>query len=330
MTPVAAARGKSEARHRRRPPDLALPSGWPESARVARGTHGGLHLRHGPIELIVEVEAAEPGVATAAYRAAVAAFAPILHDLVAELPALRRPVADGLDPAGRAVTGPVARRMGAAVAPHAAVRRLTPMAAVAGAVSDTLLAAMRRAGPLRRASVNNGGDIALALAPDERATIGIAAPDGRRLGRLVLRGEDGIGGIATSGRGGRSHSLGIADAVTVLGADAAGADAAATLIANAVDLPGHPAVRRRPARDLDPDSDLGDAPVTVGLGPIDDDEARAALAHGLRVAESMRRRGLIVAAALFLQGQARSVGPLSNDTGTGGLPSPALGARLWS
>ena len=52
-------------------------------------------------------------------------------------------------------------------------------------------------------------------------------------------------GIATSGWRGRSFSLGIADAVTVLAATAAEADAAATVIANAVDLPGHPAIDTR-------------------------------------------------------------------------------------
>ena len=52
-------------------------------------------------------------------------------------------------------------------------------------------------------------------------------------------------GVATSGWRGRSFSLGIADAVTVLARTGAAADAAATIIANAVDLPGHPAVDAR-------------------------------------------------------------------------------------
>ena len=73
-------------------------------------------------------------------------------------------------------------------------------------------------------------------------------------------------GVATSGRHGRSFSLGIADAVTVLARTASQADAAATIIANAVDLPGHPAVRRMPANELQPDSDLGARPVTRDVG----------------------------------------------------------------
>ncbi len=82
--------------------------------------------------------------------------------------------------------------------------------------------------------------------------------------------DDPARGAATSGRGGRSLSLGIADAVTVLAASAAAADAAATLVANAVDLPGHPAVRRGPASAEDPDSDLGERLVVLDVGPLDD------------------------------------------------------------
>ena len=77
-----------------------------------------------------------------------------------------------------------------------------------------------------------------------------------------------VRGIATSGWRGRSFSLGIADAVTVLADDAAMADAAATVIANAVDLPGHPNILRVPARSLAPDSDLGDQFVTQGVGEL--------------------------------------------------------------
>ena len=114
---------------------------------------------------------------------------------------------------------------------------------------------------LARAYVNNGGDIALHLAPGAAFSIGmIDRPD-----RPAVRQGGDIGcrqcpGIATSGRHGRSFSLGIADAATVLAATAAAADAAATVIANAVDLPGHPGITRRPARDFDPQSDLGRSP----------------------------------------------------------------------
>ena len=94
-------------------------------------------------------------------------------------------------------------------------------------------------------------------------------PDTRGLMRtMVIDADDPSRGVATSGRHGRSFSLGIADAVTVLARTASQADAAATIIANAVDLPGHPAIVRCPACDLQPDSDLGARLVTREVGAV--------------------------------------------------------------
>jgi hypothetical protein len=208
--------------------------------------------------------------------------------------------------------------MAAAVAPFDDVF-ITPMAAVAGAVAEEVQAAMLAAAPLERAWVNNGGDIALhpgtsargAQRPGHRPafTIAIAAPNAAPLGTISIAPESPVRGIATSGRGGRSLSLGIADSVTVLARSAASADAAATLIANAVDLPGHPAIARRPAHALQPDSDLGAREVVTGLGPLGDDEIAAALARGTACARKMVSRGLIHSAALFLRGRHRIAGP---------------------
>jgi ApbE superfamily uncharacterized protein (UPF0280 family) len=242
----------------------------------------------------------------AAYRQAAAAFEGLLEGLVAELPVLRRPVG-AMKPG---VQGPVARRMVEAVWPHRAVF-VTLMAAVAGAVADHLLHHMLQGRRLTRAYVNDGGDIALHLAPGAALTLGAVAEieQPRVDGLLRITAADPVRGVATSGRGGRSFSLGIADGVTVLARDAAAADAAATLVANAVDL-DHPAIERRPAIELDPDSDLGDRPVTLSVGPLPPDAVEAALAAGMAEAERMRARGLIVAAGLWLQGSFRSAGPL--------------------
>ncbi len=291
-----------------------------------------LHLQHGPIDLVIAAEG-PPGAREAAFDAARRRFATILEELVAELPALRRP------PDGGAFTGPTARRMAAAVAPFRDVF-ITPMAAVAGAVAEEVQAAMLAAAPLERAWVNNGGDIALHLPPPARGakrpgqrppapqagasapttggrrplscptfTIAIAAPNAAPLGTISIAPENPVRGIATSGRGGRSLSLGVADCVTVLARSAASADAAATLIANAVDLPGHPAIARRPAHVLQPDSDLGAREVVTGLGHLGDDEIAAALARGTACARRMLARGLIHSAALFLRGRHRIAGP---------------------
>ncbi len=157
---------------------------------------------------------------------------------------------------------------------------------------------------LDRAYVNDGGDVAVHLAPGHSLSVGLVdRPDRPSLfGTARLHAHDGIGGIATSGWRGRSFSLGIADAVTVLAATAADADAAATVIANAVDLPGHPAVTRVPARALDPDSDLGERRVTRDVAPLRTAEIHAALASGAATARRLLRDGTIRAAALHLQG----------------------------
>lgn len=159
-------------------------------------------------------------------------------------------------------------------------------------------------------AVNNGGDMALYIAPGQEWRVGVVVdPLNPCLpASLEITHAMRPRGIATSGRGGRSHSLGIADSVTVLAIDGAMADAAATLIANAVDLPGHPAVTRVPARDLAPDSDLGDRLVTVALGPLTTAEEEQALENGTQVAARMARRGLIDAAFLVLGTRMRVVG----------------------
>lgn len=263
-----------------------------------------LHLHHGPIDIVAEAfaGAAERG---RAYRQAAARFRTILAELVAELDLLRRPVTD----AGLPVQGAVARRMVAAVWPHRQ-QFVTPMAAVAGAVADEVLAAMVAGRALANAYVNNGGDIAIHLTPGERLRAGLVAnldvPD--LDGTIELAHAMPVRGLATSGWRGRSLSLGIADAVTALASSAAAADAAATLIANAVDV-DHPAIRRAPARLLRDDTDLGDLAVTVEVGALPAAAVERALARGAACAEAMRRAGLVVAAGLVLQGHARIVGP---------------------
>ncbi len=238
----------------------------------------------------------------AAYVAAAARFETILDELCAELPRLR--AVSGPPPQGA-----VARRMVRAVAPFAAERFLTPMASVAGAVAETVLAAMTQAADLERAYVNNGGDIALHLSDDAEFAVGmVARPDQPLLfGTARVTARDAARGIATSGWRGRSFSLGIADAVTVIARSAAEADAAATLIANAVDLAGHPPVTRAPARSRDPQSDLGERLVTLAVGPLRAGEIAEALESGAREARLWRARGLIEAAALSLGGDSRLV-----------------------
>jgi ApbE superfamily uncharacterized protein (UPF0280 family) len=272
------------------------------TARRAWLVDGRLHLNHGPIDLIIEAFGPTSEVALA-YEQAWARFPDILPRLADELNLLRQPIAS-VPPR---LAGPVARRMATAVWPYRA-RFITPMAAVAGAVADEMLAAMLEGRYVTKAYVNDGGDIALHLAPGERFTAGIVADLAAPAlgGTAAIAAETPIRGIATSGRGGRSFSLGIADAVTVLAPSAAAADAAATMIANAVNI-DHPAVERRPAVSLDPDSDLGDRLVTTGLGALEPAAVAAALDAGAAAAQEFAEAGLIETAMLQLRGAGRIV-----------------------
>jgi ApbE superfamily uncharacterized protein (UPF0280 family) len=279
-------------------------SGWSGGATFGRLGVDRWHFQHGPIDLIIDIDA-DRETRERSIAACWDEFQHVLPTLVGELPALRRGVSDL-----PLVRGPVAQRMLRACAPFADVRFITPMAAVAGAVADHLIAVFDRPG-VKRACINNGGDIAIRLSPGAKYRVGIWS----RLDRPVSS-TGGIGpldsaftldedtpvrGIATSGWRGRSFSLGIADSVTVLAHDAAAADAAATLIANAVNC-DYPGIVRLPAEQLKDDSDLGSRLVTVDVPPLPPSVIATALSRGRAEAEWCRERGLIYAAALFLQG----------------------------
>jgi ApbE superfamily uncharacterized protein (UPF0280 family) len=262
-----------------------------------------LHLHDGPIDLIIGAEGEADQVARA-FDAATARFKTVLDELCSELPLLRRPVRD--EPRGA-----VAKRMWRAAGLFAEFGFITPMAAVAGSVAEEVLQAMHAA-MLTRAFVNNGGDIAVHLSPGASYEIGLVdRPDKPSLFSTArIAAADPVRGIATSGWRGRSFSLGIADAVTVLGERAGIADAAATVIANAVDLPGHPAITRVAAQSIQPDNDLGERLVTRGVGALSPNEIAAALDAGVALAHRLANEGRIHAAALHLAGETRTVSNL--------------------
>ncbi|MFK4508268.1 UPF0280 family protein [Bradyrhizobium daqingense] len=274
----------------------------PQIALLSDGRR--LHLQDGPIDLVVEASGAA-GEVHAAYEAAARRFTGLLDELCAELPELRTAASERTS-----LKGVVARRMHAAVAPYASDCFITPMAAVAGSVAEEILGAMREAATLDRAYVNNGGDIALHLGKGKHFSVGLMdRPDRSGVMRTMrVDADDPVRGVATSGRHGRSFSLGIADAVTVLAATASRADAAATIIANAVDLPGHQAVIRAPANELQPDSDLGTRLVTCDVGALSHDEVATALESGAECARQLFDRGLIEGAVLQLCGDMLVIG----------------------
>lgn len=271
-----------------------------------------LHLQHGPIDLIIRAEGSEQAVSRA-YQRAVVRFETVLTELVSEVSLLKQGVGFCSEQhRGQSLlNGSTAKRMWRAAVsmPGAAFR--TPMIAVAGAVADEILHTMldctsstaRRGTDLTRVFVNNGGDIAVYLDDVCALDIGLVrnpqVPSIRDV--LRLKSTDSPRGVATSGRHGRSLSLGIADSVTVLARNAAMADAAATLIANEIDLPGHRSIERVPAVDLDDTSDLQNRLVTVYVGALSQAEVARALARGQAVAKHMMTLGLIDDCLMCLQ-----------------------------
>ena len=244
-----------------------------------------------------------------AHEEAWARFVPLLAELMQEWPVLRLPVQPLLP---CPLQGAVARRMWQACAPWAGEQFITPMAAVAGSVAQELIGCYDRVG-VARAWVNNGGDIALHLKPGQKARVGLYADLARLNAQELMQGLslDGalevthtmpVRGVATSGWRGRSFSLGIADSVTVLAATAAQADAAATIIANAVNVQ-HSGIVRQTAQSLRDLTDLGDVAVTVAVPSLPAACVQQALQAGWERARTCQNEGLIAAAVLVCQGQ---------------------------
>ena len=262
-----------------------------------------LHLQHGPIDIIVD---ADGHCRNEIFEIAFQTGMPILDELVEELHQLRAP-----HHKDNKFAGPVARRMQAAC-DMSNGQFVTPMIAVAGAVADHILSAILEndaAHAATKISVNNGGDIAFWTAPGAMTTARIAGVNG---GELTINGPTMWRGIATSGWQGRSHSLGVADSVTVLARNAATADIAATLIANAVNPDDKTGIIRMPANSLNPDSDLGDRLVTTGVPLLDNISVDSAIGCGAAVAQQMLDKGQIAGAVISLQGQNDIIGMTAN------------------
>jgi uncharacterized protein len=265
---------------------------------------GRFHFQHGPMDIVVGAEG-EALAVRQSHAAAWCRFRDLLQELVDELAHLRKPVDDVCH-----LRGPVARRMWQAAQAHLPAY-VTPLVAVAGSVAEELIAAYDRPG-VERAWVNNGGDIALHLTPGASFRVGLYADidrpalldarDGLAVdGVFTVAHDSAVRGVATSGWRGRSFSLGIADSVTVLASTASQADAAASLIGNAVNVDA-PGIVRVPANRLKDDSDLGGIPVTREVPPLTPDQVTLALKAGHRHAMALREAGHLLSCVITCQG----------------------------
>jgi len=265
---------------------------------------GRRHFQHGPIDIIAYAEG-EHEVVEHAHAAAWKRFKNVLNELTSELTKLRQPIGQHCP-----LQGAIAKTMWQACN-DCTQDFITPMAAVAGAVAQALIEDYRLPG-ISRAWINNGGDIAVHITPGHSLKIGLFADLSSLSQNMAQAGipvdgvfeitqDSGVRGVATSGWRGRSHSLGLADSVTVLASTAARADAAATVIANEVNV-DDPRIVRIPANALKDNSDLGEIPVTVDVPLLSAENIHIALQQGLKRAMELKNKGLIISAVITCQG----------------------------
>ena len=189
---------------------------------------------------------------------------------------------------------------------------LTPLAAVAGTASDVVADFIFSRGGTK-IIVDNGGDIAIRLREGEVARVGVKTEiDAKQPTYLIsIDSTMGIGGVATSGLGGRSFTKGIASAAVVLSQTASFSDAAATVIGNFTNVED-PNITRSLAEKIYPDTDIAGEWVTIKVGKLSQEKIDEALMKGLSKAHSICNRRLIEGALVALQGNVvwtKSLGP---------------------
>lgn len=179
----------------------------------------------------------------------------------------------------------------------------TPMAAVAGSFADTVADYLQEKGATK-VIVNNGGDIALRLEKGERIKVGIVSSlkSGAQSHSIEIDHASNIGGIATSGLGGRSLTRGIASAAIALGVNCRQADACATLIGNFT-YSHDPAIKQVTAEKIDPDTDIPGLFVTLDVGKLLKETPKKALDNGISKAKELCRKQIIKGAIIFVDGQ---------------------------
>lgn len=258
---------------------------------------GKFFVEYGPISMVIEASTRGSPMSAAALAGAEAAMRQL--DVLSASIDRARVLASlaNIDPANPAVLNSMIEVTRSTGEPD-----ITPMAAVAGAIADRVLEAVAGRGATR-IIVNNGGDIAFRLEPGTSLRAGVVTDlaSGKITHYLDIREDCGLGGIATSGFGGRSFTKGIASAVVALAGTAALADACATMLANAVDA-DHPEIVRAPAEHLDPLTDIRGQMITAYVGKIDLATVQRALLSGQKKFFEYRDMGLLFGTVIALKG----------------------------
>ena len=247
-----------------------------------------LFLNHGPIDIVLEAFGKDKPLA---YEKAKKYFSTLLNELVLDMDLLKKEVVPH-----RNFNNKISQSMQSATEKFYP-DFITPMAAVAGSVADNILNVLVKDTKLEKAYVNNGGDVSFYLTENQTVKSSLAS-----IPNIIaeIDYKDKSRGIATSGWRGRSFSLGIADSVTVLADNAAMADAAATMIANSVNIKNHPSIIKKPAEEIYEDSDLKNLMVTVEVGDLKQSEIEDALRNGNEVGKTYLENGLINSALIEL------------------------------
>jgi len=179
---------------------------------------------------------------------------------------------------------------------------ITPLIAVAGAGADEVADFITGRQHVGKVVVNNGGDIAVRIKNQEIVKIGIKTDVSEKaISHVMTVGtKSGIGGVATSGFGGRSFTMGVANAAVAVARDAISADVAATLIGNAANVKSR-AVSRDMAKNLYHATDIPNHLVTTGIGGLTKSEIDEAINAGRRKAETFQNMGLIIGAIVAVK-----------------------------
>ncbi len=269
-------------------------------------SNGTVLVDHGPMHMLISAfENGKPLVNLAEEGAHFAIQ--ILEDLAKFLPVIKK---KSLDLEVEEAFPDVVRRMIEATK-KMGEPDLTPLAAVAGTASDVVADFMLSKG-VTKIIVDNGGDIAIRLREGEVARVGVKTEiDARQPTYLVsIDSTMGVGGVATSGLGGRSFTKGIASAASVLSESASLADAAATVVGNYTDIED-PSITKSLAEEIYPDTDINGEWVTVKVGKLSQEKIEEALNSGLSKAYSIYQKGLIKGALIALQGRVVWTEPLN-------------------
>lgn len=181
-------------------------------------------------------------------------------------------------------------------------RLVTPMVAVAGSIAELVKDKIMDLGA-DKVIVNNGGDIALGIRGRNSISIGVATDLRKNKIDFIksINEKSLIRGVATSGFGGRSFTLGVASSVVVFAPAASQADACATVLANETSIDDH-RVHKVRAGDVDPSTDIPNLMVTRFIEPLPGHLKEKAIGQAKILAQKYIQKRVIDGAVICVQG----------------------------